>query len=436
MDTLTDEDRKRRSLTLKPSVYYFFITVTATSWSSCNYLKPQPAALVSAAEQQADNNNTTAAETKTIELIEYCTTQTQKVLQQQLNNLSPKGKDLRANSLPTLFTYDTPNVPSVELKKAALYKALDYQVSYLSKKTSKTYQIGNILFTPNDQLEVATTLKNHPTDLDSISKHFNLYQIQGNDQKGNIHFTGYYTPTIEVSATPSPTYPYPIYAFPKGMDKLPTRADIDKNHVLQGKGLELCYAKHAIDIYIMQIQGSAIAQYPDGTQQMLLFGGSNGYKYHEVLDELVQMGGPRGATLPNVIQWCKNNPSRELELLQHNPSYIFFKKSDKQPYGAAGIPLTANHSISIDSRYVPMGSTLLASIPRTNAKGRIVGHEYRVLLAQDTGGSVSGSGHLDLYTGTGAEAQKTAESLYHYGKLWLILPKKTQPHNPNIALAQ
>ena len=106
-----------------------------------------------------------------------------------------------------------------------------------------------------------------------------------------------------------------------------------------------------------------------------------------------------------------------------NPSYVFFKEGNGVVKGAGAIPLTAGHSIAVDPKYIPLGSTLLAKVPIADEKGNFVKHEYRILFAQDTGGAINGPGHVDLFTGVGKSAKKIACNTHHFGELWLIAPK-------------
>ena len=82
-------------------------------------------------------------------------------------------------------------------------------------------------------------------------------------------------------------------------------------------------------------------------------------------------------------------------------------------------------SIAADSRYFPLGSVVLAAMP-VFENGRITHHEYKILLPQDVGGAVKGAGHVDVYCGNGELGQARASSLHHYGRLWVLLPKKNE----------
>lgn len=53
-----------------------------------------------------------------------------------------------------------------------------------------------------------------------------LAQLGGSDRMGNVLFTGYYSPVLEVRHRPDAKYKYPIYAMPKCGGRCPSRAQI------------------------------------------------------------------------------------------------------------------------------------------------------------------------------------------------------------------
>ena len=90
-----------------------------------------------------------------------------------------------------------------------------------------------------------------------------------------------------------------------------------------------------------------------------------------------------------------------------------------EPTGAASQPLSASYSISVDPRFIPLGSVLLAELP---AFQKDEPPHYRILFAQDVGGGIRGTGRFDLYCGTGEPFLPTCR-VNEMGKIWLMLPK-------------
>lgn len=112
------------------------------------------------------------------------------------------------------------------------------------------------------------------------------------------------------------------------------------------------------------------------------------------------------------------------QTLSQNPNYVFFKKVNLRLQSSSGQPLTPYTSIATDRRYIPSGAVLLAATPIVDKNEKCKHHALQFVLAQDTGGAIKGTGHVDWYVGKGDRAKKVAERIHHYGQLWLVLPKK------------
>jgi len=53
----------------------------------------------------------------------------------------------------------------------------------------------------------------------------------------------------------------------------------------------------------------------------------------------------------------------------------------------------------------------------------------RFVLNQDEGGAIKGTGRVDLYCGTGTDAERFAGSIKEQGELYFIVKKKTVSGN-------
>jgi membrane-bound lytic murein transglycosylase A len=127
--------------------------------------------------------------------------------------------------------------------------------------------------------------------------------------------------------------------------------------------------------------------------------------------------------LDGIKKYLRQNPDQMEEVLFANPSYTFFRPTRSAVKGAAGVPLVEGVSIAADPDYFPLGSVVLASVPVYNKKGKIIDHEFKILLPQDTGAAINGPGHVDIYTGVGTRAKRAASAYHHYGNMWILLPK-------------
>ncbi len=158
------------------------------------------------------------------------------------------------NALPLLNTYSKTNLSTFSLPRIDenLTKALMQQLKLLKRrKQNYTQQFEEISLNLTDlETTIELLLLWQQTYPQGLEKHLNAYQLKGQDGKGNVKFTGYFTPELKVQKRPSKNYRYAIYAYPEDWQgQLPTRQQIDGEGVLKGRGLELAYAKRLEDIY-------------------------------------------------------------------------------------------------------------------------------------------------------------------------------------------
>lgn len=318
------------------------------------------------------------------------------------------GKIANAASMHGIYQHgllDTFDFPFITTR---IVQALDNQLKLLDlTEPRRPQQVGNLVITPQQLHETIRILRAwQQTKPLSIHQYLDVYQIRGRDGRGNVNFTGYYTPVVKVSKKKSATHRYPIYARPldwKG--RMPSRREIEMEGALEGLGLELAYARSRADVYRMQMQGSGFVEYTDGIRELFSYNGTNRHPYS------------------SVKKYDRKAPQADTALFRDH-SYTFFTPKHTQPKGAGHVPLMEDLSIAVDKRYIPLGSCLLASFPVYDFKTRRLRHEYRLFFAQDVGGAIRGPGHVDVYRGIGKKARRNAHYLNHYGRLWLLLPKR------------
>ncbi len=342
------------------------------------------------------------------------------------------GKNEDSRPLHDVYTETSiKNIDFPELN-TELRKGLKKQLKVLKYRKNVKMPSFETLNINTEKLEktIHELLAMDDHELTDISSTLSAHQIKGEDGKGNVFFTGYFTPVLKVSKTKTARYQYPIYARPSKSSKLPTRAQIDGEGILAGKGLELAYAENLVDIYFMQVQGSGVVQYTDGGQEIFAYAGSNKHSYKSIGKYMIEKGytTPAKVSMNWIKKYLNKHPELIEEVLFANQSYIFFERAkyQKTPKGAGLVPLTTDYSIAVDSRYIPLGSCLLAAVPIINKKNQVIRHDYRLLIAQDKGGAIKGPGHVDLFCGVGVEGSKKASALHHYGKMWLLLPTEKE----------
>ena len=108
-----------------------------------------------------------------------------------------------------------------------------------------------------------------------------------------------------------------------------------------------------------------------------------------------------------------------------DPSYVFFRTindSDNGPIGALGVPLTAGRSLAVDPRTTPLGAPVFISTTEPGKKEAL----NRLMMAQDTGGAITGAVRADFFWGFGRAAFARASQMKQNGRMWLLLPKDLQ----------
>ena len=120
------------------------------------------------------------------------------------------------------------------------------------------------------------------------------------------------------------------------------------------------------------------------------------------------------------------HPLRLKELLDFNPSLVFFRElpvSNQGPPGALAVPLTAERSVAVDARYTPLGAPVWLATTYPNSERPLV----RLVLAQDTGGAIRGPVRADFFWGSGAKAGGLAGKMRQKAQMWVLLPHAFVP---------
>ena len=260
---------------------------------------------------------------------------------------------------------------------------------------------------------------------------FQVYEVR-NSATGNEFglITGYYEPVMNGSQTRTSTYTVPLYGLPNGWkgskpNPAPTRAELMRSGVL--KGSELAWVQDPVAAAFMQIQGSGKIRLEDGRVLRLGYAGTNDQPFKSFAQWLLDRKEiTRGeATMQGISAWAKRNPSRIEEMLNANPRFVFFRElpsnvsADLGPNGALGVPLTAERSIAIDLKAMPLGAPVFLSTTKPLSSKVL----QKLVIAQDTGKAIVGGVRADYYWGTGDAAGELAGRMKQDGKMWLLLPR-------------
>lgn len=295
----------------------------------------------------------------------------------------------------------------------------------------------------------------NPGDSDVIrtffESNFTPYKVLNADGSDTGLVTGYYEPLLRGARKRGGAYQTPLYHAPDdlltidlgslypdlknmrlrgrlvGNKVVPyfSRAELVQANALVGK--ELVWVDDAVEAFFLQVQGSGRVYLSDSQETVRLsYADQNGYPYQSIGRYLVDKGemSLSQASAQGIKAWVSAHPSRQNELLNVNPSYVFFKEEkiidpSQGPKGAMGLPLTAQRSIAVDPQQIPLGVPVFLATTRPNSDAVL----QRLVLAQDTGGAIRGAVRADYFWGFGQEAGEKAGAMKQRGMLWVLLPK-------------
>ncbi len=283
-----------------------------------------------------------------------------------------------------------------------------------------------------------------------FESHFVPHQLRNPDGSTQGLLTGYYEPLLRGSRKRGGVFQTPLHKPPAdlvtvdlagiypelknfrlrgrvvGNKLVPyfTRSELDRQASLAGA--ELLWVDSPIEAFFLQVQGSGRVFLADSNETVrLAYADQNGHPYRSIGRYLVDRGELmlEQASMQGIQAWAASNPRRLKELLDANPSYVFFKEeviSDPGigPKGALGVPLTAQRSIAIDPQFTPLGAPVFLSTTLPNSTTPL----RRLMLAQDTGGAIRNPVRADFFWGFGKDAGELAGKMKQPVQMWVLLP--------------
>ncbi len=283
---------------------------------------------------------------------------------------------------------------------------------------------------------------------------FEPYQVLNANETATGLVTGYYEPLLYGSRKRSKRYSFPIYAPPQDLltiDLSEVYPDL-KRRSLRGRlvgnkvvpylersdieskqeplrGLEILYVDNAVELFFLQIQGSGQVVLEDGSRVRVGYADQNGHPFRSLAGLLIRRGEikPERASMQGIKEWAQRHPRKVQQYMNANPSFVFFKELPNDlsgPIGTLGVPLTAERSIAVDPRVIPLGVPVYLSTTAPNSKQEL----NRIMVAQDTGGAINGGVRADFYWGFGDAAGVQAGKMKQQGRMWVLLPRNYDPH--------
>jgi membrane-bound lytic murein transglycosylase A len=349
-----------------------------------------------------------------------------------------------------------------DLDPDSLRTALEHSIRFYERKAGTTFLVAGRPYAGADfaaalrALVAALAAAPGPAALDlAVRSGFRILRSSGRD--GQVLFTGYYAPLVHGSRTREGPYRHPLYAPPDDLVSvdlarllpgcpcatgataarrqdgtlLPyyTRAEIDRDGVLGGRGLEIVWADDPVALFFLHMQGSGQVLLPDGERLNVNFAATNGRPFRSIGRLLAERGAlPRGGgSMPVIRSYLRDHPDERDEILQRNERYTFFRIADTGPVGSTGVELTPGRSIATDPAVFPPGALayVRTRTPVMDDDGRATRWEplRRLVLNQDAGVAISGPGRVDVYFGSGEDAERVAGGMSAEGELYVLVPR-------------
>jgi len=290
-----------------------------------------------------------------------------------------------------------------------------------------------------------------------IRETFDVYQSTGRDGNNTVLFTGYFEPIMDGLPVRTERYRYPIYKVPgdavvvnlwkfserypaeqligrvKNGELIPyySRSEIEDLGSLAGRDLEIAWVDDRINLFFLHTQGSGKIKLSDGKLLQIGYALKNGRPFQSLGRFLMDTGkiSPQDISYQAIKRYLREHPEELSEILGHNESFIFFREVKEGPVGSLGEILTAGRSIATDAAVFPKGALafIRARKPILDRDGNVESWIpfSRFVVSQDAGGMIKGAGRVDLFCGSGDEAEMLAGSLKERGDLFFLVKKRS-----------
>lgn len=327
--------------------------------------------------------------------------------------------------------------------------------------TIKPYRTGSLGLTTGDLLPLLqAALDVAPVDATAargfFEAHCQPFAIRRSDGRPGF-VTAFYEPEVEVSASPDDIWRFPFYRRPDDLvdvddtnrpEGLPAsyafglerdghisayadRRAIDEG-CLEGRGLEIAWAKSKVDVFYAHVQGAARLRYRGGRTRRITYSAKAGHPFSAIGKLLIERGeiDPQTVSMQSIRAWLAAHPDEVDEVLWHNRSYIFFREAPVEGFGddlslgpiaAAKVPLVAGRSLAVDRMIHTFGFPLF--IHSQTLTHMDAGQPFqRLMLALDTGTAIVGPARGDIFTGSGDASGERAGGVRNDADFFVLLP--------------
>jgi membrane-bound lytic murein transglycosylase A len=364
-----------------------------------------------------------------------------------------------------LIKIDPSNYPDFfdDMDYEGLESGIQQSISYLDRiPPTVEFRFGQDIYTTAHMirsldhfLHFIRTKPSEDQMTNYIKDNYLVYTSMGDDHPGQVFFTGYYEPVLEGRLQKDETYKFPIYTRPDDLTTIDLslfssqfegktiigrytnqsvvpyydRKEIENEGLLKGKTRVIAWLKDRIDLFFLQVQGSGKIHLDDGRTIDVHYQTTNGQPYRSIGRLLVDEGKIplEEISMQKIRDYLHRHPEEIENVLNYNPSYVFFKIEQNGPFGCLEVRLTPGRSIALDRRLYPDGGLAFIETkkPLINGDGTIQTWRAfsRFVLNQDTGGAISGPGRADIFWGNGDYAEITAGHMQEFGSLYFLILK-------------
>ncbi|HEY8064089.1 MAG TPA: MltA domain-containing protein [Methylosinus sp.] len=290
--------------------------------------------------------------------------------------------------------------------------------------------------------------------LDFFAAHFRPFRLRA---PGFV--TAYYEPVIEARDTPDAAFRTPVPARPAdlvtlndapilgeagetltsarrrpdgGLEPYPDRRALEEGPA-DIRPAPIAFLRDRVELFLIQVQGSARLRFADGRELPLTYDGRNGRPYTSIGRLLIE----RGLVPPNEMSLERlkaeiralgqQDGAPGARLMQENRSYVFFRADSSPerrdgPIGGQGCALTPLRSIAVDRSLWSYGLPfwIEGTLPWRSATAEPF---ERLMIAQDTGSAILGPARADLFFGAGERAGALAGLVRHGARFTVLLPR-------------
>jgi membrane-bound lytic murein transglycosylase A len=236
--------------------------------------------------------------------------------------------------------------------------------------------------------------------------------------------TGYYTPIYEARTASDADFSEPVRPPPAAERGAAVRAD--RALIRRWPTDDALAWMRPEDLFFLQIQGSGVLVFADGSRERAVFAGANDEPFSGVATPMKVRGLLGTDTSGEAIHaWLTRNRGPAADaVMDLDRRYVFFRLQPDDgapPAGAAGVRLIPGRALAVDPASHRMGELLwidagAPSLPEAFATYR------RLAVALDVGSAIKGAARADLYLGEGDAAGLEAGRIRHILRLYRLDP--------------